>query len=230
MRTIPLLPCASIDEIAEFAVPLGFAVTYRQLRPNPYLALERADLAVHYFGIEGFRPEDSYGSCVVVVEDTEPLYDAFAAGLRAAYGRLPMSGFPRITRPRRRKNAGNLSGFSLIDPAGNWIRVFAASPAGPGFTRTPGGRLADAVANAVVSADSHGDVGQALKILRSALRRQVAEAPPTEVLEALGYLAELAARQDDPALAAEVLDELRSVLNRPGRAAETPPDPDPGSG
>ncbi len=40
-RMIPLLPCASIDEIADFAAALGFTVTYRQIRPNPYLALRR---------------------------------------------------------------------------------------------------------------------------------------------------------------------------------------------
>ncbi|MEK8228763.1 hypothetical protein NKG05_26365 [Oerskovia sp. M15] len=35
---VPLLPCASIDEISDFATALGFEVTYRQTRPNPYLA------------------------------------------------------------------------------------------------------------------------------------------------------------------------------------------------
>jgi hypothetical protein len=38
-------------------------------------------------------------SCVVITDDIEALFDAFAAGLRADYGRLPVSGFPRITRP-----------------------------------------------------------------------------------------------------------------------------------
>ena len=58
-RMIPLLPCASIDEIADFVRALGFAVTDRQVRPNPYLALRREDIELHYFGIDGFRPEDS---------------------------------------------------------------------------------------------------------------------------------------------------------------------------
>ncbi|TGJ97203.1 hypothetical protein DLJ96_04140, partial [Actinotalea fermentans ATCC 43279 = JCM 9966 = DSM 3133] len=120
---VPLLPCASIDEIHDFAVALGFEVTYRQTRPNPYLALRRGGIDLHYFAMDGFRPEDSYGSCLVVVDDTEPLYEAWAAGLRALHGKLPLSGFPRITRPRRRANAGGLSGFSLVDPAGNWLRV-----------------------------------------------------------------------------------------------------------
>ena len=59
MRTIPLLPCASIDEIAKFADHLGFRVTYHQVRPNPYMALDRDGLELHYFGIPGFLAEDS---------------------------------------------------------------------------------------------------------------------------------------------------------------------------
>ena len=61
-RMIPLLPCASIDVIADFADALGFEVTYRQTRPNPYLALRREGIELHYFGMDGFRPEDSYGT------------------------------------------------------------------------------------------------------------------------------------------------------------------------
>ncbi|CAM00505.1 hypothetical protein SACE_1179 [Saccharopolyspora erythraea NRRL 2338] len=94
---VPLLPCASIDEMRDFHLPLGFEVTHRQLRPNPYLALRRGGIDLHYFGIDGFRPEDSYGSCLVVVADTGPLYEAFAAGLGSRFGKLPLSGFPRIT-------------------------------------------------------------------------------------------------------------------------------------
>lgn len=29
---VPLLPCASVDEIPDFYLPLGFEVTYRQLQ------------------------------------------------------------------------------------------------------------------------------------------------------------------------------------------------------
>jgi hypothetical protein len=206
---IPMLPCADIDGIADFAAALGFTVTYRQTRPNPYLALRREDIELHYFAIEGFRPEDSYGTCGVVAPDPKLLFDAFAAGLRSRYGRLPMAGFPRITRPRRRKNADGFTGFSLIDPGGNWIRVIAAraepEPSGPE------GRLARSLADAVVLADSHGDVEQAARILGGAVRRYGAEASPVERTEALAYLAELAVRRDDVAAARDVLADLAGI-------------------
>ena len=162
-RMIPLLPCASIDEIADFAVPLGFTVTYRQTRPNPYLALRREDIDLHYFGMDGFRPEDSYGTCVIISPEPKQLFDALAAGLRSRYGRLPLDGFPQITRPRRRKNADGFTGFSHVDPGGNWIRVTGGEP---DDAPPDPGRLARALADAVVLGDSHGDVDQAAKIRR----------------------------------------------------------------
>lgn len=205
---VPLLPCSSIDEMLAFYLPLGFEVTYRQLRPNPYLALQRGGIELHYFGIQGFKPEDSYGSCLVLVDDTEPLFEEFAAGLRAQFGKLPLTGFPRITRPRRRKNAGNLSGFSLIDPSGNWIRVtnFQDSTQMEAADGR-GGKLAKALADAVVFADSKGDVDQAVKILGRALKHEHSDAT-VERVEALAYLAELNVRRADLAAAMTVLDNI----------------------
>ena len=219
-----MLPCADIDEIADFATALGFTVTYRQTRPNPYLALRREDMDLHYFGIEGFRPEDSYGTCGVVTADPKLLFDAFAAGLRSRYGRLPLAGFPRITRPRRRKNADGFTGFSLIDPGGNWIRVIAGRADDAGDDAAPAGRLARTLADAVVLADSHGDVDQAAKILGGAVRRHSADASPGERVEALAYLAELAVRRGDDAAARAALIDLSAVeLSAAERAAAAGP-------
>ena len=218
IKAVPLLPCASIDEMADFYALFGFATTYRQVRPNPYLALSGHGLDLHYFGMDDFAAEDSYGSCVVLVEDTEPAFDLFAAGLRASYGKLPLTGFPRITRPRRRKNAGGLSGFSLIDPAGNWIRIIRdASIGGP--EAATGSKLSDALANAVVIADSHGDAGQALKILSGAVAREQEAADPVDVVEALAFLAELAVRAGDADRAREALDRIRALELLPEDAA-----------
>jgi hypothetical protein len=117
-----------------------------------------------------------------------------------------MAGFPRITRPRRRKNADGFTGFSLVDPAGNWIRVMAARP-GPELA-APEGRLARSLADAVVLADSHGDVEQAAKILGGAVRRHAAQASQVERVEALAYLAELALRRGDRATAEGALADI----------------------
>ncbi|GGP55390.1 bleomycin resistance protein [Saccharothrix coeruleofusca] len=207
MAVIPLLPCASIDEVLEFYSALGFTRTYRQTKPNPYLAMRREDVELHFFGMPGFDPAQSYGSCVVQVPDTAALHRAFAEGLRAAYGRVPLSGIPRMTRPRPRKNVGGLSGFSVVDPGGNWIRIFPVAGTG---TPPAIGKLAEALENAVVLADSRGDPAQAAKILDGALRR-VADASAVERVEALAYRAELALTLEDPARATAVLAELRAI-------------------
>ena len=85
--TVPLLPCRDVDEIVEFHGILGFTKTYYQQLPNPYVALKREDIQLHFFGIKDFKREDSYGSCLVIVRDTGALYRAFADGMRAARGK-----------------------------------------------------------------------------------------------------------------------------------------------
>lgn len=158
--TIPLLPCASIDEVAEFYVMLGFTITHRQRRPNPYLSVRREDINLHFFGIRGYDPEQSHSSCLIQVENTRELYDAFAYGMRAVYGLVPMSGIPRMTRPRR-------DGFLVVDPGGNWIRIV------PAVRESAPTKLARALQSAVTLAGSHGAERQALKILEGALVREV---------------------------------------------------------
>lgn len=189
-RTIPMLPCADIDEIAAFYAPLGFRVTYRQVRPNPYVALAGHGFELHYYGMPGHLPEASHSTCGVLMEDVGAIWPELAEGLRSTYGRLPVAGFPRITRPRPRKNVDGLTGFSLVDPAGNWIRFFNDRTSGA--APAPAGSLGAAVENAVVLADSHGDVAQAHKILRGALARAAQDDAARGEAEA--FLAELEER------------------------------------
>src|SRR5262245_4052539 len=108
-RTYPCLPCAELDPAIAFYEALGFERTYRQLKPNPYAVVQREDFQLHLFGIDGFDPAQSYGTTIVAVPDPDELYQAFAAGLRSAYGKLPVKGIPRITRPRKRH--GTVYGF-----------------------------------------------------------------------------------------------------------------------
>lgn len=205
---VPLLPCRSIDEMDEFYTMLGFTRTYYQLRPNPYVLLQREDLKLGFFEMPDFKPEDSYGTCVVLVPDTGALFDAFAAGMRAAYGKLLVSGIPRMTRPRKRKNDENRSGFAVVDPGGNWIRIMAA---GPVPATEAAGRLTTSLDRAVVMGDSHGKHVRAAEILDLALERDRDIATATELLEALAYRAELAVRAGDPVAAGAALARARAL-------------------
>ncbi|UKD58086.1 hypothetical protein L3Q65_15575 [Amycolatopsis sp. FU40] len=168
--TIPLLPCPSIDEIAPFYEMLGFEITSRQARPYSHVAVRREDLNLHFFGMDGYDPKQSYSTCLVIVEDTSELFEAFAAGMRSVHGKLLVSGIPRMTRPRLRND--RYTGFTVVDPGGNWIRINQAAKEPEARTK-----LAKAMENAARQADSHGDERQALKILEGALKRATGDEP-----------------------------------------------------
>lgn len=202
-RTIPILPCRELDDVLLFYAALGFVVTYRQARPNPYAVVERDDLVLHFFGLADFDPEQSMGSAIVLVPDVDALHRAFADGLRAAYGKVPLRGIPRLLRPRRKQ--GTVRGFSVVDPGGNWLRV---SRTGEAEERTPTSTgLARVLEVAARQGDAHGDERTAILILDRGLARHP-DAPAADREAALVYRAELAIRTGDPATARALLDQV----------------------
>lgn len=202
-RTYPILPCRELDDVVPFYEALGFAVTYRQQRPNPYAVVRREDLHLHFAAIAGFDPAGSYASVIVTVPDADGLYADWAAGLRAAYGRVPAAGIPRLLRPRRKQ--GTATGFSLVDPGGNWIRVYRAGEP----EETGGTGLERVVRQAARYGDAKGDDAGAAAILDRGLARHP-EAPPADRAAALAYRAELAHRLGDPA-ASRYAAEARAI-------------------
>jgi catechol 2,3-dioxygenase-like lactoylglutathione lyase family enzyme len=217
--TIPLLPCRSIDETSEFYRMLGFELTHHQTRPNPYIVLARDDWELHFFGVDVLDPENNYGTCLVFVPDTGALWDGFAEGMRAAHGKVLVSGIPRMTRPRKRANTGNRAGFSVTDPSGNVIRIFPQEEDAD-ERRAPQSRLGRTLVKAIVLGESKGDTAQAIRILDATLERSGDEAPKPELLDALVYRAELALREGDDTRAAEILAQVAATeLSDPDRKA-----------
>ena len=209
--TIPGLPCRDLDDVLPFYVALGFEVTYRQERPNPYAAVRRGGIELHFFSVPGFDPADSMGSVGVLVPDTGALHAEFTAGLRAAFGKVPVSGIPRMTRPRRRQ--GTTAGFSVVDPGGNWLRISRHGAVEGGPDEQPpssGGPLARVVATAARQADAHGDESAGIRVLVNGLARH-ADAPVAQRLPALVYLAELRVRTGDRDAAAALLAEVAAL-------------------
>lgn len=205
-RTYPCLPCRDVDESVAFYENLGFRRTYRQLRPNPYAVVQYEDIHLHLFGMEGFDPANSYGTVIVVVPDTDALYRHFAERLRAAFGKLPVSGLPRITRPR--KKFGTVTGFSLVDPGGNWLRISQLGASEEDEEKTEG--LAHFVAVAARLGDAHGSEADALRTLENALAR-FPQAAAVERARAYLYRTELAVRVGDLALAQASLAQVAGL-------------------
>jgi hypothetical protein len=213
---IPALPCRTLDVSLPFYQALGFEVTYRQERPNPYAAVRREEIELHLFGVPGFDPAESMHTVIVLVPDTGALHAAFAAGLRAAFGKVPVSGIPRMTRPRRMQ--GTRGGFMVVDPGGNWLRISrqrtesdADLDGGPQDRPAEAeGRLARVLAAAARQADSHGDEAAGIRMLETGLARH-ADATPAQRLPALVYLAELRVRTGDRDAAAALLAQVAAL-------------------
>lgn len=204
-KIVPILPCRSVDDVVPFYEALGFEVTYRQARPNPYAALRRGDLDLHFFGLDAHDPAGSLGNVLIVVPDTGALFDAFTAGLRSRFGALPTRGIPRITRPRRKQGIGG--GFTVVDPGGNWVRV--TSGGDDDDVEPEGGALQRVLENAARQGDARGDEARAIAVLDAGLARHH-DAPWADRIPALLYLVELLARTGADARAAEIVAELRT--------------------
>lgn len=215
--TIPALPCRHLDDSIPFYEALGFVRTYRQERPNPYAVVSREDFHIHLFAIDGFDPEQSYGSVIVVVPDADQMYEDFAAGLRAHYGKLPSAGIPRILRPRKRE--GTVRGFSIIDPGGNWLRISKLGDTEDQAKEEKTSGLARVINNAARLGDAHGDHAFALKLLDNGLAK-FKDALILDRVRALLYRAELAVRGGDRLRATGSLSDALSLnLTEEERAA-----------
>ena len=216
-RTYAALPCRNIDESIAFYETLGFKKTYRQVRPNPYAVVALEDIQIHLFGMDGFNPEDSYGTVIIAVPDPDGLYRDFAAGLRKTYGKLPVAGIPRILRPR--KKYGTVRGFSVVDPGGNWLRVYKLGDTEEEDSAEKAEGLAQIIYVAARLGDAHGVEALALKTLENGIAR-FPEAAAVERAKAHLYRAELAFRTGDHRLAQASLTAARSLeLTEEERAA-----------
>ncbi|MFJ5265060.1 glyoxalase [Streptomyces sp. NPDC088387] len=194
--TVPVMPCVSVEETLEFYQALGFHVTYQQTRPYLYLALEWSGFALHF----GKPPknmdpsqEDTAG-CLVMVDDVAPYHSEFTRALRAAYGKIPAKGRPRITRLRP-----GATRFTVIDPSGNSIIFIQRDE--PEELEYGGSKnltgLARALDNARIFSEFKNDDRTALRVLTTALRKHEATAPTVDVATTLATLIEIATALDD---------------------------------
>ena len=211
-KTIPALPCVSIDQTLEFWGGLGFAITYRQKAPNPYGVVKRDGYELHFFGLKGLDPARAFSTCFVMVPDVEAVHAEFAASLARILGRSPAKGLPRISRMRPGQTR-----FTLTDPNGSSVIFIKYGPedgknahAYEDPTLTP---LQKAIKVAERLRDYHVDDRMAAKALDVALARSGPESPQDRAA-ALMTRAELARALDDPGLA-ERLEAEAADLSGP---------------
>jgi hypothetical protein len=120
---------------------------------------------------------------------------------------------------RPRKKYGTVSGFSVIDPGGNWLRVYRLGESEQEDSPRKVEGLVQIIHMAARLGDAHGDEALALKTLENGLRRYT-EAPPLDRARAYLYQAELAIRLSNHELAQSSLTAATSLaLTEDERAA-----------
>jgi hypothetical protein len=110
-------------------------------------------------------------------------------------------------------------GFSVIDPGGNWLRIYKLGETEQEDSAEKAEGLAQVIYVAARLGDAHGDEALALKTLESGLAR-FANAPAVELAKAHLYRAELAVRTKAYELARSSLTAAKSLeLTEEERAA-----------
>ncbi|WP_437565502.1 hypothetical protein [Sorangium sp. So ce542] len=207
VTTIPVLPCVSMPETLAFYGALGFEATHQQTTPNVYAATRRGDVHLHFMGLKRLDPRESYSTCLVLVPEVERLHETFSEGLRRAYGKVPVAGFPRISRMKKGQ-----SRFTVVDVAGNsviFIRQGAPDGDDEGAAGSrPSSRLGRALRAAARLRDFKNDDAAAAKLLDVALARKEDADAPLERARALAARLELAVALGEEARARALRAEL----------------------
>lgn len=119
-KLIPILPCDNIQTLVEFYVNLGFECDNIYTSPNAYAVLKYQDIELHFFGNRRFIPSENPYMCILQVDDVSSCCNEFTDNLKLAYGKIPRTGIPKITKVRDLKDDRR---FTLTDPGGNTIYV-----------------------------------------------------------------------------------------------------------
>ncbi|MFH8349022.1 bleomycin resistance protein [Streptomyces sp. NPDC018045] len=169
---IPILPCPSIDELLDFYRALGFEVTSYQKSPNPCCGVRLRGIELQFFGLKSHDPATSYSTCYVLTDDVDGLHASFRAGLKAALGKVPTRGLPRIGALK--DMSYGVRQFLMTDPGGNCIRI--GQPIADGFEHSavPKERYARALHQATLIGESKGDHAAAARIIDRALEGRTA--------------------------------------------------------
>ncbi|MET8681619.1 VOC family protein [Streptomyces sp. NPDC004647] len=208
-KTIPILPCRTIQPVLDFYTALGFDATFQQTSPNPYAAVERGGIQLQFFGMKHYEPVESYSTCYIRTDDVDALHEVFRAGLKARYGRVPTRGLPRIG-PLKDTSHG-MRQFLMTDPGGNCIRIGQQMSEDLHHRPAPKEAFTRALHHASLFADSKDDPAGAAKILDRVLRREDKRPTPVQLLRLLVLRADVAGRLGDEETATAALAKAAEV-------------------
>ncbi|MFC5635934.1 bleomycin resistance protein [Streptomyces bullii] len=202
-KTIPILPCRTLQPVLAFYTALGFEVTFQQRSPNPYAVVERGGTELQFFAMKHYEPAESISTCYVLTDDVDGLYEAFRAGLKAGYGRVPTRGLPRIG-PLKDMSYG-VRQFLMTDPGGNCVRVGRRTGGEAHHPPAPRETFARALHHASLLADSKEDPAAAAKTIDRVLSLEDERPTRVHLLRLLVLRADVAGRLGDEETARSAL-------------------------
>ncbi|MEV4939528.1 bleomycin resistance protein [Streptomyces zaomyceticus] len=211
-KTIPILPCPTLQPVLDFYTALGFEVTFRQKSPNPYAVVQRGGIELQFFGLKQYDPASSISTCYVVTDDVDGLHKAFRTGLKVAYGRIPTRGLPRIGALK--DMSYGVRQFLVTDPGGNCVRIGQPIGDDPHHRPAPEETFARALHHAALFADSKDDPAGAARILDRVLALADERPTPAQLLRLLVLRADVAGRLGDEGTAAKALAEADAAAGR----------------
>ncbi|MFJ8589490.1 bleomycin resistance protein [Streptomyces sp. NPDC093595] len=208
-KTIPILPCRTVQPVLDFYTALGFEVTFQQMSPNPYAVVERGGIQLQFFGMKHYDPAASFSTCYIRTDDVDGLYEAFRAGLKARYGRVPARGLPRIGALRDASHG--MRQFLMTDPGGNCIRI--GQPISDDLRHRPAPKetFSRALHYASLFADSRDDPAAAAKALDQVLRLEDKRPTDVQLLRLLVLRADVARRLGDEETASSALSAAAAI-------------------
>lgn len=192
--TIPILPCADIDQTLSFWAALGFTTTYRQDKPYPYAVVTQREIQLHFRTEKRLDISRNFCMYLLVVANAAIVHEQFSQALRSWMGKVPTSGTPRLTRFKPGQTR-----FTLTDVSGNAMIVVQDGEKDQKnyevYDHPDLSPLQKAVALAVRLRDYKEDDNAAIKVLQTALRKKSGERPE-DIAAAMEMLRELETRDN----------------------------------
>jgi hypothetical protein len=208
-KAIPLLTCQTIQPVIDFYTALGFEVTFLQKSPYAYVIVERGSVELQFYGMKDYDPAESIGGCYIITDQVDALYETFRAGLKAAYGKIPSRGIPRIG-PIKDTSYG-VRQFLMTDPGGNSIRVGQPTGGNSHYEPAPEETFARALHFAVIFADSREDLDAAAKVLDRVLALTNEKPTPTQLVRILALRGDIAYRRGETEDATRLLEQAANI-------------------
>lgn len=81
--TIPILPCADIDQTLSFWAALGFTTTYRQDKPYPYAVVTQREIQLHFRTEKRLDISRNFCMYLLVVANAAIVHEQFSQALRS---------------------------------------------------------------------------------------------------------------------------------------------------